>query len=299
MVGIMRPAVHIEEISSESEIEKVVRRIITELNYVPGEKVYIKPNICCYKPSYTGATTDINFIKALLNIFPNVDFTIVESDSMGTNATKAFKKLGYADLGIESLNLSNEKHVQIDGLPIPRILLNSEIIALPKIKTHIEDGLSCALKNQFGFIPIKNKDIYHNSLASTVLKINTIIKPKLFIVDGLFGMEGEGPVKGKPRKMNIIMGGLDPVAIDSFCADLIGINKSLISHLRKCDGIIGSKQYKLQGSAPKIKNFEFPWKEYIFFKTLNILHLNNPGFLGALRKVFKKRSRTKLKQKGL
>jgi uncharacterized protein (DUF362 family)/ferredoxin len=106
----------------------------------------------------------------------------------------------------------------------PRFLAEADfIINLPKLKTHCEAGMSCCLKNLVGICAgpaFKLK--MHMDLPHNILKVNEAIRPNLHIVDGLFGMEGNGPSAGTPVKLGKILIGANPFQLDYLGARLVG-----------------------------------------------------------------------------
>ena len=96
------------------------------------------------------------------------------------------------------------------------ILDNDFLINLPKVKTHIEVGMTICMKNWVGCFQALDKRNIHDSLDENIIKMNLIKKPDLNIVDGLIAMEGNGPAAGIPKKLNLIL-----IFIDSFITDLL------------------------------------------------------------------------------
>jgi uncharacterized protein (DUF362 family) len=90
--------------------------------------------------------------------------------------------------------------------------------------------LSMAVKNVFGFVPGRRKALCHllfsgnrKGFARLILEIMERVQPQLTIVDGIVGMEGDGPANGNPRSFGLIAAGTDCVAIDMVLAEALGI----------------------------------------------------------------------------
>jgi uncharacterized protein (DUF362 family) len=78
---------------------------------------------------------------------------------------------------------------------------------------------SGAIKNLFGCVP-SNKRIYlHPYLPEVFYRLYTLFKPALTIMDARTGIEGNGPTKGKPVKMGLMLTGNDALAVDIVAAE--------------------------------------------------------------------------------
>jgi ferredoxin len=62
--------------------------------------------------------------------------------------------------------------------------------------------------------------------------MNEVIRPHLFIVDGLIAKEGQGPAWGEPKRLDILLAGTSPFLMDAFCARLIGFELDEIEYLK-------------------------------------------------------------------
>jgi uncharacterized protein (DUF362 family) len=215
------------------------------------DKVLIKVNFITTKTWNTGATTDPMVVEAIIRRLRNLQFEIyvVESDATMTNADKAFIATGMKDVcernGIEFLNLRHLKDrvkINIPGgkilktINVPRVVTESAVISAAKLKTHNSTGVTLGMKNMFGLLPdkFKFKSKYHfRGISKVIVDINTVLKPTLTVIDGFVGMEGNGPVRGDPVQMDLIIAGKDPVATDATACRAMGINPYEITHIRK------------------------------------------------------------------
>jgi uncharacterized protein (DUF362 family) len=221
------------------------------------EKVLIKVNFITVKTWDTGATTDPVVVEAIikkLKALP-VEIFVVESDATTTNADKAFKATGMKDMceenGIECINLRHEKEkVEIKvidrevlrKIKVPRIVTESAIISAAKLKTHRSTGVTLGMKNMFGLLPDKFKSKYHlRGISKVIVDVNSVLRPAITIIDGFVGMEGRGPVGGKPVKMDLIIAGKDVVAVDSTACRAMGFDPHEIWHIQKaCEKGLGN-----------------------------------------------------------
>jgi uncharacterized protein (DUF362 family) len=212
-------------------------------------KVLIKVNFITVETWETGATTDPVVVEALIKRLKNlpVEVYVVESDATMTNADKAFEVTGMKEMcernGVQCLNLRYVKdRVKVDvprgealkSITVPRIVTESAIISAAKLKTHMSTGVTLGLKNMFGLLPDKLKSKYHlKGINKVIVDINSVLKPAMTVIDGFVGMEGRGPVGGKPVQMDLIIAGSDPVATDSTACRIMGFDPHEISHVRK------------------------------------------------------------------
>jgi len=197
----------------------------------------------------TGATTDPIVVEAIILKLKNlpVEIQIVESDATVTNATKAFKATGMAEMcernNVEWVNLKDltekvdipiEDGLTLKKITIPRLVKESAIISAAKMKTHIATKVTLGMKNMFGLLPDKLKFKYHlKGISKVVVDINTVLRSALTVIDGFVAMEGKGPTKGNPVQMDTIIAGVDPVATDATASRVMGFDPHTISHIRR------------------------------------------------------------------
>jgi uncharacterized protein (DUF362 family) len=160
---------------------------------------------------------------------------IAESSAVGVDTEKVIQASGYRELremGYEVVNLKNTPHVDIPipngkvftSLPFWELVQQADvIISVPKLKTHDQTEMTCAIKNLKGLLTDSGKKANHQEgLFEAVIDLMSAVKPQLAVVDAIICQEGVGPVFGRPVEMNLILAGKDLVAVDSTCARLIG-----------------------------------------------------------------------------
>jgi len=213
------------------------------------KRVLIKVNFITTKTWDTGATTDPMVVEAIIRRLKDlsIETCVVESDATMTSADKAFEVTGMGEMcernGVACLNLRHIKdRVEIripngetlKSISVPRIVTESGIISVPKLKTHTSTKVTLGMKNMFGLLPDKFKAKYHyKGISKVLVDINTVLKPRLTVVDGFIGMEGPGPVSGTPVQMDLILAGEDIVATDATACRIMGIDPHEVSHIRK------------------------------------------------------------------
>jgi len=164
-----------------------------------------------------------------------------ESNGMRYDTEDAFEVSGYYPIlkrhGVEPISFTKDKWVDVDGLHVtgwklPKSLVEADVfVTLPVLKTHATTVFTGALKNQFGCYPQHDRILLHPHLDEAIVRINSILNPQLVIMDAITGMEGRGPINGKPRKMNVVLGSRDPVALDATAMRLVGLDPYTSRHI--------------------------------------------------------------------
>ncbi len=129
-------------------------------------------------------------------------------------------------------------YMKLDELSFSNTLLGASlIVSMPKMKTHHWAGVTLSLKNMFGTVPGAlygwPKNILHwNGIDNSIVAINGSLKPHFAIVDGIEGMEGDGPIRGETVQSNVVIMGDNLTAVDASAARVMGLYPERISHLR-------------------------------------------------------------------
>ncbi|MFX0124508.1 MAG: DUF362 domain-containing protein [Candidatus Hodarchaeota archaeon] len=230
--------------------------------------VMIKVNLCLLMGPETGATVDPVVAKILCKwLLKNYQIRriyIGEADATHLSADLAFKILGWEEIfhnfkKVELLNLSKDDQVkvQFQGLSIKNPNMSTKymhadyLISLAKLKTHTQQRITCIMKNHFGAMSEKYKVKYHPQLSEAICDMVKIRPADLSVIDGLVGMEGNGPTNGVPRISKLLIVGSDPVATDLFAAKVMGAPAARVPHLKLAKRIgLGESDYSVMGQAP-------------------------------------------------
>ena len=207
-----------------------------------GEKIVLKVNLLVGEVPEKCVTTHPSVFRAVAEILALEGAILKYGDSPGFGSThSAAKKSGIADVA-EELNIEladfkdgrevfYEHGIQNKKFFIANGILDSNgVISLPKLKTHALERYTGGIKNQFGCVVGMRKGEFHVKLpdatdfARMLVDLNNCIKPRLFILDGIVAMEGNGPRGGTPRPMNVLLFSTDPVALDATACRLINLN---------------------------------------------------------------------------
>ncbi len=212
----------------------------------PGETIQLKPNLLVGRDPDRAVTTHPNVFRAIARRFIDAGAAVSYGDSPGFGRLSAVaRRAGLAtvaeDLGFGLADFSRGRTVSFsDGRLIKQftlaegVLAAEGIVSLPKLKTHGLTRITGAIKNQYGCIPGPLKAEFHARLPNAdlfsqmLVDLNRFLRPRLFVMDGIVAMEGNGPQGGTPRPMNILLLSTDPVALDATVGSLIGLDPTLV-----------------------------------------------------------------------
>jgi uncharacterized protein (DUF362 family) len=128
---------------------------------------------------------------------------------------------------------------------LPRVLQQADwVVSMPKMKTHHWAGVTVSMKNLFGVLPGAvygwPKNVLHwVGIPPAILDVNATVRAHLAIVDGILGMEGDGPLMGTPKAAGVLAFGRNLPAVDATCARVMGVDPFKIPYLRAASGFQG------------------------------------------------------------
>lgn len=260
---------------SKKGIKKAINKSLLDIGYKSKIKkssnIFVKINLSL-DSYYPGANTSKEFLAPLVELLSKKASKVYVGDSnpSACNADKALDVLGLRK-AIENnggipINLSKEKTELFydkslmyfkKGVMMPKILLGSDlVISSACAKTHVFTGVTSSLKNMFGCFPGR-KVLLHNNLDYAITDAVFITKPCFAITDAITGMEGNGPVEGIPRKLNLIIASNDLVSHDCFVSSMMGFDPKNISHIKlSSDRNLGKMGFKTNYNYSKIAPFK-------------------------------------------
>ncbi len=247
----MKPRVSLVKV--EDGVETAVRLAIGLLGGIekfidPGATFLVKPNLFTVKSSDTGATTDPRVLMTIIEMIQeaNAKPVVGECPATGSYARPeiVFDGLGIRKLckeaNVEINLLDREEPVKVvnpDGevlqnIWFPKFALDcGGIISLPKLKTHVLTGLTCAVKNLFGLQQGGTKAHHHVQTSNDSEKFCRLLvdiyqaingQIRLNVVDAVIAMEGNGPNTGDPVELGLIIAGDNALAVDLVSAAVMG-----------------------------------------------------------------------------
>ena len=128
---------------------------------------------------------------------------------------------------------------------LPRPVLDADlVVSMPKLKTHHWVGVTLSLKNLFGCVPGRvygwPKNVLHwHGVEGSILDIATAVRPGLAIIDGIVGMQGDGPLMGTAVDSGVLVFSTDPVAADVTAATLMGLDPDKVTYLQQAGQFLG------------------------------------------------------------
>ena len=143
------------------------------------------------------------------------------------------------------------RYTGLDELWVPKVLRDTEVVvSMPKLKTHHWVGVTMSLKNCFGCMPGRvygwPKDVFHvRGIPESILDIAAAVRPSLTIVDGIVGMQGDGPIMGDPVRSGVVVVSRDLVAADVTGARLMGMDPEKVGYLMEAGRFLGQARSEL------------------------------------------------------
>jgi uncharacterized protein (DUF362 family) len=164
---------------------------------------------------------------------------------------------------------------RLKQLYLPKTALGVDfLVSMPKLKTHHWAGVTLSLKNMFGIVPGScygwPKNILHwAGIHRAILDINAAARPDFAIVDGIVGMEGNGPIQGARKACEVLVFGNDPVAVDATCCRIMGLVPERVKYLSAAGTLLGHvKQDKIQQLGEFIESVRTPFEVLPAFQSI-------------------------------
>lgn len=242
---------------SEETCERALREVLVPfggLDWVrPGMRVVIKANLVSAMKPEKAATTHPALLAALTRMLRERGANVVIGDSPGgtfaaPHLNAVYRVCGLSEAEAAGAELNRDFSQKEADLPEAHTAKHitytgyldgaDAIISFCKLKSHGMLSLSAATKNLFGAIPGIIKPEYHYrypdpmDFADMLIDLNEFFLPKLYLVDAVQTMEGNGPTAGTPKYMGALLAGTNPHKIDLLCAKLIGLEAKNVPTLR-------------------------------------------------------------------
>lgn len=272
-----------------------------------GEKILLKPNLLIAEPPEKCVTTHPAVFRGVAEIFLEGGANISWGDSPAVGKTEKVALKAGLMKEAEELNIRMadfavgedifyDKAIQNKKFHVAKGVLECDgIVSIPKLKTHGLQRFTGSIKNQFGCVPGMLKAEWHLRIpdaadfAKMLVDLNSYLRPRLYIMDGIVAMEGNGPRGGTPKPMNLIAMSSDPVALDATICRIMDIKPenvpTIIFGQQSGMGDYLEKDIEiLEGSIEEFKDESFKiertpvkvFKDRLISKTLNSLFLKIP-----------------------
>ena len=233
---------------------------------VSGLRVLLKPNMVEYDPGSV-INTDPRLVAATVAAMKRLgarSVTVGEGPGHRRDTQYVATSSGlldllrdvdapFVDLNVAALERRtlHTSYTHLGELWLPSPVVDADlVVSMPKMKTHHWGGVTLSLKNMFGTVPGRiygwPKNVLHwAGLQQAIVDVAAAVHPRLAIVDGIVGMQGDGPIKGTAIPAGHVVIGTDPVAVDATSAYLMGIDPMRVSYLEEASRFLGQGNLEL------------------------------------------------------
>jgi uncharacterized protein (DUF362 family) len=257
---------------------------------VRGKTILLKPNLVDYIPG-NHVNTHPLLVSAAIECFrrQGAEAVVVgEGPGHQRDTELVLFESGMADClrqqTVRFVDLNRDELVRtplladytgLKYLWFPRTVLEADfVVSMPKVKAHHWSGVTLSMKNMFGIVPGAKygwpKNILHwKGIDRSILDICATVPVHFVIADAIVAMEGNGPLNGKPRSLNLIVLADDPVAADATCARLMGLDPGQVVHIRAGAQFLGNSSFEridqlAEPARPPVPAFQLlPQFEYL------------------------------------
>lgn len=241
------------------DVYKVLKESIDNLGGLDkylnkGEKVLLKLNLLMKKKPEEAVTTHPVFVHALTKIIIEYGCEVLLGDSPGGPFNEKVLTALYSVTGIEEIskktgaklnfNVKSFEKRNPNGLTLKKIILTDmlndvdKVISVSKLKTHGMMTFTGAVKNMFGVVPGVLKAEYHLNMpkyedfGAALVDICVCANPVLSFMDGIVGMEGDGPSAGVPKHVNVVIASDNPYNLDKVACNIIKLDFSKVPTIK-------------------------------------------------------------------
>jgi uncharacterized protein (DUF362 family) len=220
------------------DISGILKEAVQAAGLQGKKRILIKPNLSHFE-YILGVVTSPELTAELIGLLRDhaEEVIVAESEGFNYSCRVAFQQTGMQaaveKAGGTVMNLSEDKVVEVKfpsggrlkRLFLPKTALDADaVVDLPLMKTHEFMTYSGALKNLFGLVPSNRRIYLHPYLPEVFWRLYSTFKPALTVMDARVGLEGNGPTKGIPVPMGLILTGNDALATDIVAAQVMKLN---------------------------------------------------------------------------
>jgi uncharacterized protein (DUF362 family) len=248
------PKAHVAVLTAPSYSYDLVNRMLEGLREcgldVRGKSVLLKPNLVEFDPN-TCINTDAVVVMSALEAFRSLgarEVRIGEGPGHRRDTYALAEMAGYR-YGIPKfdsvfVDLNRDDVSPIQGFAdrkefyFPNSALRADlIVSLAKMKTHHWAGATLSMKNFFGLVPGSvygwpKNELHYIGIPKSIVELARVFPRSFAIVDGIMGMEGNGPIQGTPKPVGVLVMGSDLPAVDATCCRIMGIDPTRVEYLQ-------------------------------------------------------------------
>lgn len=263
---IRKAATFISKVAEyEADIKSLIISGMKELGItakeIKGKRILLKPNLVEPRANTVHINTHPLMVRGAAEAFLSLGadrVTVAEGPGHCHDTLRTLEESGMADVLLEDripfvdLNCDDVysvpnkgRHSPLKTLTFPMALCQADwIVSMPKLKTHHWAGVTLSMKNLFGVMPGRlygwPKNVLHRAgIDQCILDINTTLQSHFAIVDGIVGMEGDGPIMGSPKHAGVLVMGRNFVAVDATCTRIMGLNPKKVPYLASASDRLG------------------------------------------------------------
>jgi uncharacterized protein (DUF362 family) len=224
---------------------KALESLKQDLNVVLSieKPILIKPNYITAQHPSTGITTDGRVVEGVVKFLKEhgQNDIIIGEGSGWADTFEAFKVAGIDKISekwkVKLVDLNKDVFVEVyppnplalKKVEVAKTALESVIISVPKLKVHRLATVTLGIKNIMGALASKG-NMHNGRLNENIADLASVLKPSLTVIDGVIAGEGH-ETSGNPVKMDLVIAGTDPVAVDAVGAAVMGIQPAEVKHL--------------------------------------------------------------------
>lgn len=269
--------------SYSADLEGVIRRGLAEFPElaITGKRVLLKPNMVEYihqNPINTATEVVIAAAQAFL-AFGAAEVIVAEGPGHRRDLEEIISVIGLRqglrERKIRFVDLNHDDWTKVTnrggrtGLAdfcLPDTLLGADlVVSMPKLKTHHWAGVTLSMKNLFGVLPGAvygwPKNILHwRGIQASILDIVQTVRPDFAIVDGIVGMQGNGPIQGDPVTAGVLVMGNLVRSVDATCARIMSLLPEQVAYLSQCPEQFGPlREEEIQQAGETIESVRTPF----------------------------------------
>lgn len=225
---------------------------------VRDRRVLLKPNLVEFDPA-TCINTDVSVVAAAYEVFRSLGASEVligegpghRRDTYSLVEMARYREITHFDSLFVDLNRDDVSPVKgfadRPEIYLPNTALRADlIVSLAKMKTHHWAGATLSMKNFFGLVPGSvygwpKNELHQIGIPQSIVELSRIFHNSFGIVDGIVGMEGNGPIQGTPKPAGVLVMGRNLPAVDATCCRIMGIDPAKVEYLRMAaEGSLGN-----------------------------------------------------------
>ncbi len=215
--------------------------------FTPGRKVLLKPNLLSARRPEDAVTTHPDVVRAVGELAREAGCVVRVGDSppFAGESASGYRRLLRESGMLEAceaipaeiarfeenvVDVPNPDGKVLRTVPIAEAVQSADLVVnIPKLKTHGLTTLSGAIKNVFGCVPGARKGFYHAqagedpaAFAQMMVDIFAVVRPKVNVMDAVIAMDGDGPNRGTPKQVGLVLASSDAVALDAVALAVSG-----------------------------------------------------------------------------